>query len=214
MEKIKIFLKKVFICLILFNYFICYSQNEIPKKVVELISKNTKFEIISPFQSSDNEEKDGVSKTVTDATLAKINLEQINKIIANNYQNIEIEIPYQEKKIKVQLYQDNIFADGFHVDTDKEKNINYQKGLYYRGIIKGNINSVASFSFFKDELYKLISNQKLNNLTIGKLQKPKNIDGYIIYSDTNLKMSKILNAILLKVKVKFKIMLIRIKKKL
>jgi len=38
-------------------------------------------------------------------------------------------------------------AEGFHVDTDKGKNISYEKGLYYRGIIKGDSKSVAAFNF-------------------------------------------------------------------
>ncbi|WP_395077439.1 M12 family metallo-peptidase [Flavobacterium sp.] len=183
-------IKKVFIGIILLNHFFSYSQQEIPKKVAEFISKNTKFETISTFQSSDNKGGIDISKTVNEATLAKINLEQVNKIITNKYHNIEIEIPYQGKTINVQLYQVDIYAEGFHVDTDKEKNINYQKGIHYRGIVKGDEKSVASFSFFKDEFSGLVSNANLSNLTIGKLQKPNNIEDYIIYADSNLKTPK------------------------
>ncbi len=183
-------MKKVLsISMLIFSGFISFSQ-EIPKRVAELVAKNTKFETISTFQSSDNKVGVDVLKIVNESTLAKINLEQVNKIVANQYQNIEIEIPYQGETIKVQLYQVNIFADGFHVDTDKEKNINYQKGVYYRGIVKDDMNSVASFSFFKDEFSGIISSSELNNLAIGKLQKPNNSEDYIIYTDKNLKMPK------------------------
>lgn len=178
---------KLIIAFLMFQMGFC---QEISRKVSSLVSKNTKFETFSAFLSFEKKVGIDVSNTVNDATLAKINLEQIDKINTNKYQNIEIEIPYQGKKIKVQLYQVNIFAEGFHVDTDKEKNINYEKGVYYRGIVKGDENSVASFSFFENEFSGIISSPELNNLTIGKLQKPNNINDYIIYDDQNLKMPK------------------------
>jgi hypothetical protein len=37
-------------------------------------------------------------------------------------------------------------AQGFHVDTDKQKNVAHSIA-YYRGIVKGNYNSVAAISF-------------------------------------------------------------------
>ena len=183
-------MKKIFLFSAIISSFVCFSQQEIPKKVAEIVSKNTKFETITVFKSSDNKPNIAVSKAVNDATVAKIDRDQINKITTNKYQNIEIEIPYKGKNVNVQLYQVDIYAEGFHVDTDKEKNINYQKGVFYRGIVKGDMKSVASFSFFKDEFSGLISNAELSNLSIGKLQNQNNIENYIIYADTNLKIPK------------------------
>ena len=88
----------------------------------------------------------------------------------------ELAIPYNGPIGKLDLYKVNLFAEGFHVDTDKAKNIAYDKGVHYRGIVKGDYNSVASFNFFPNELNGVASNDDLNNLVIGKLDKTNNVN--------------------------------------
>ncbi len=182
-------MKNCFLSILFLSFFATFSQQEISKKVIQLISKNTKFEAVSPLSASTNISDFETSKVVDKATFAKINLSEINKIVANKYENIELKIPYQGKSIAVQLYKVNLFAEGFHVDTDKSKNINYQKGTYYRGIIKEDLNSVACFNFFENECNGIISSNELSNLVIGKLEKANNISDYVIYRDEDLKIS-------------------------
>ena len=62
-----------------------------------------------------------------------------------------------------------------------EKNIPYQKGVYYRGIIKGDVTSIATFNFFKGECNGLFSNNEYGNIVIGKLKNSNNLKDYIIY---------------------------------
>jgi len=71
----------------------------------------------------------------------------LNQILEAHHETILIDIPYQGATIQVQLFQVHPLAEGFHVDTDQHKNVEYQKGLFYRGIVKGNSNSVVSFNF-------------------------------------------------------------------
>jgi len=124
---------------------------------------------------------------VTKATYGKINLQAVAAIFANKEQYIEVAIPYQGNTISVQLYQVNLFAEGFHIDTDKTKSIAYNKGVYYRGIVKGDSNSLVSFNFFKDEFNAVISSATLNNLVVAKLDSTSETLDYIIYSDKDLK---------------------------
>ena len=84
------------------------------------------------------------------------------------------------------LYKVNPFTEDFQIDTDKSKNIAYQKGVYYRGIIKNDINSVSSFNFFNGEFNGIISSESLGNLVIGKLDKKENQLDYIVYSDSKM----------------------------
>jgi hypothetical protein len=85
----------------------------------------------------------------------------------------------------VSLYKVNLFTEDFQIDTDKFKNISYQKGVYYRGIVKGDYTSVASFNFFNNEFNGVLSTNQLSNLVVGKLDKPNNVNDYVIYSDAN-----------------------------
>ncbi len=181
-------MKNKFLYIFLISCLFGFAQQEVPKKIVELISRKTKFELVSPFVEIQDVSNSETSKIITKATFATINFDEVNKIVSNKYENIELEIPYQGKTINVFLYKVNLFADGFHVDTDKSKNINYEKGIYYRGMVKEDINSIVSFNFFKNECNGIISNVEWSNLVVGKLQKTNNTSDYIIYKDEDLKI--------------------------
>ena len=164
------------------------AQNKIAEKVSELQSLKASFKPISVLSATQNTIDSEVNKVVNGATLATINVEKINAVVINHYETIELEIPYQNQNISVLLYKVNPFVEGFHVDTDKAKNINYQKGVYYRGIIKGEINSVSAFNFFNGEFNGIISSSALGNVVVGKLDKVNNQKDYIVYSDAKMKV--------------------------
>lgn len=165
------------------------AQNKVAEKVAELQGLKTSFQTISavliPTQNAINND---VNKVVEGATLATINFEKINDIVANKYETIELEIPYQNQNIAVLLYKVDPFKEGFHVDTDKAKNIDYQKGVHYRGIIKGETTSVSAFNFFNGEFNGVISGSGIGNIVVGKLIKPNNQTDYIVYSDAKMKV--------------------------
>ena len=164
------------------------AQNKVAEKVSELQNLKASFRPISVLSATQNTIDRDVNKVVDGATLATINFEKINEIVANQYGTIELEIPYQNQIIAVLLYKVNPFVEGFHVDTDKGKNVSYQKGVYYRGIINGNTNSVSSFNFFNGELNGIISSSELGNVVVGKLNKLNNQTDYIVYSDAKMKV--------------------------
>lgn len=164
------------------------AQNKVGEKVLELQRLQANFKPISVLSPTQNATDDEINKVVDGATLATINFEKINAIVSNRYDAIELQIPYQNRNIAVLLYQVNPFADGFHVDTNKGKDISYQKGVYYRGIIKGETNSVAAFNFFNGEFNGIISDSELGNIVVGKLNKVNNQSDYIVYSDAKMKV--------------------------
>lgn len=181
-------MKNTFLYIFLISCFFGFSQQEVPKKVAELIARKAKFEVLTPFIETSNVSNSETSKVVDKASFATLNFDEVNKIVSNKYENIELEIPYQGKTIHAFLYKVNLFSEGFHVDTDKSKNINYQKGVYYRGMVKDDLNSIVSFNFFKNECNGIVSNTELSNLVIGKLEKANNVLDYIIYRDEDLKI--------------------------
>lgn len=181
-------MKKIILIALLFSSLINYSQNKIAQTVKELENIKTNFKTVSVLSISNNISNVEITKVVDNATLATLKLQSISEIIANKYENIELEIPYQNQIISVLLYKVNPFAEGFQVDTDKNKNISYEKGVYYRGIINDDFNSIASFNFFNGEFNGVISNNELGNIVVGKLVKNNNTLDYIVYSDAKMKM--------------------------
>ncbi|WNM19764.1 M12 family metallo-peptidase [Flavobacterium capsici] len=177
---------------LLILFVLCFSnffaQNKIASKIDELQKENTKFTPISVLTVDTSISKTDIDKAVTNATLAKVDLSKINQIAAGQFEFIELEIPYENQNFKIQLYRVDPFAEDFRVDTDKSINIPYQKGVYYRGIINGNPNSVSAFNFFKGEFNGIFSSNELGNIVVGKIDKANNQSDYIVYSDANLKV--------------------------
>ena len=186
-------MKNIFTIFALCLFSIVHSQQKIAEKVADLHSRNANFKQISVLKAVNDTPSESISNTVNKATLAKIDTETVSDIAVNKYENIEIEVPYQGNNIKVELYKVDLFSEGFHIDTDKEKSIAYEKGAYYRGIIKGDPKSIATFNFFKNEMNGIVSSSALTNLVVGKVLTPNNVSDYIIYSDAELKVLNTFN---------------------
>ena len=181
-------MKKTFTLVLFLLTFGVFAQNEIARKVYQRLSQNVVFTPYDVLKVNENPSNLSSSRVISHATYAKINSEGIAKIVSSKPENIEIEIPYKGKMMSLQLYRVNLFADNFHLDTNKSKNIFFQRGVYYRGNVKGDRNSIVSFNFFNNELNGVISNAEVNNLNVGKLDQKSVDSDYIIYSDSNLKM--------------------------
>jgi len=182
-------MKKITILLLLLSSFGLFAQKKVAQKVQELIAQNVVFKPYSVLTSvSELPNTSSYNKVVSNASYAKLNAQGLANLIANKDQYIEVAVPYLGNNVTVQLYKVNIFAEGFHVDTDKAKSIPYQKGVFYRGIVKGDLNSVVAFNFFNNHLSGVISNETVTNLVISKLDFKNNVSDYIIYSDNEMKI--------------------------
>ena len=182
-------MKKITILLLLLSGFGLFAQKKVAQKVQELMAQNAVFKPYSVLTSvSELPNTSSYNKVVSNATYAKLNTQGLTNLVANKDQYIEVAVPYLGSSVVVQLYKVNIFAEGFHVDTDKAKSIPYQKGVFYRGIVKGDLNSVVAFSFFNNQLNGIISNETVTNLVISKLDVKNNVSDYIIYSDNEMKI--------------------------
>lgn len=180
-------MKKLLLLFSLFFFIFGFSQNEIAKKIKEYENTKEYFQPISVLTPDQTISNVDVIKAVDNATLAKINLTAVNDIVINKYDFIELSVPYNGSMVLVSLYKVNLFTEDFQIDTDKFKNISYEKGVYYRGIVKGDYTSVASFNFFNNEFNGVLSTNELSNVVVGKLDKPNNINDYVVYSDSNYK---------------------------
>ena len=179
-------MKKLIFIGLLFSSLPFFGQKKVAQNVSELLSTQAVFKTISVLFETKNTDENTVNSIVKDATLAAINLQGVNQILTRKHKTIELNIPYQNQNISLLLYEVNPLLEGFHVDSNEGKNIIYQKGAYYRGIIKTDPNSIATFNFFNGELNGIISSATYGNLVIGKLDKKGNQTDYIIYSDLNL----------------------------
>lgn len=165
-----------------------FSQNKVSERISELKSAKSTFKnfsILTPIADPNDSE---IYKIVKSATFATIEMNQVALIANGDFATIEISIPYNGSEKVIELYKVDIFHEGFHVDTDKSTYIEYKKGAHYRGIVKGDSNSIVSMNFFDNELSGIISDNSVQNLVVGKIDRPNNTLDYIIYSDSEMKM--------------------------
>ena len=160
-----------------------YAQKRVAAKIEKLNNSGVSFKNFSPLTVTEGSRDYDI---VDNETYATINNNVLETIYKTKPETLELTIPYQGNNITMNLYKVNIFADSFHMDTDKEKDYAYQHGVYYRGIVKNDTNSLASFSFFEKEMSGIVSNQEHRNIIVGKLAKLHNFSEYIIYSDAEL----------------------------
>ncbi len=183
-------MKKIILMLALLVSVSFYAQRRVAAKVQELNNAEASFKKFSPLVPSLGTKDYAVVDNETYATLDK---NVLNAIYTTKPETINLRIPYQGSNINMSLYKVNIFADGFHADNDKEKDFAFKYGVYYRGIIKNDNASLASFSFFENEMSGIVSNQEYKNIVVGKLSKLHNFSEYIIYSDAELNVANPFN---------------------
>ena len=102
------------------------------------------------------------SQLVHHSYLVELETNGYESLLQDKPTNFELEIPVSSSlSFKVILEENNIFADDF-VATSKsagqDQPFTYQKGLYYKGKIAGDPNSLVAISFFDNEIIGVISN--------------------------------------------------------
>jgi hypothetical protein len=98
---------------------------------------------------------------------------------------LEFSMPVSDNETMVlELIPMDIFGDKFKVMNAQNQTVKVQKGVFYKGIIKGDDNSVVSLALSNGELSGIISNDK-GNLVLGKMKSSRNdnASNYIFYND-------------------------------
>lgn len=182
-------MKKILIFIIIsFFNLVIFAQGKVAKEVENMVKSGIIFHKKNFLNVKDNANHSTINEVLSEYTLVDKDQNVLHDIYQNQYENLEIRIPYQNEIIDVLLYKVSIFSEDFQLDTNLKQNEIYQPGVYYRGAIKGDNNSLATFNFFADEMNGIVSNKRLNNLIVAKLDKPHNTTDYIVYSDTDLKI--------------------------
>lgn len=168
--------------LILLAMSVTFAQNKaVAENIKQLNYTKTefqKFKILNQASALQN-----TISTVENYTLATPNQDYLNAVYNNRYENLEITLPYNGNEITLQLYRVEVTTDNFKVKTNQRDFVPYKPGVHYRGIIKGNDNSIAALNFFEGEFSGFISSTEYHNLNVGKLKNGRN---YIIYSNKDL----------------------------
>ena len=180
-------MKKITVLLLFLLYCSAnYGQQKVGQKIEKLVAHHTPFRHFKPLLPNQAPLSPEINKLVRNATSLTVNKMVMQDIATNKYSYIEIDVPYNGTAITVQLYRVEVKTKEFHIDTPNAKNIPYNHGAHYRGIVKGDSTSLVSFNFFEKELNGVVSADGINNLVIGHLENDLSVSSYIAYSDSQL----------------------------
>lgn len=180
------FLSIVVICVLAGITSSAIAQNRLSGLVAEKLQVYTpaNFAPCVPSVSVHPEHDDIVS----DRYYFTVNNDLLAAYIAARYPMISFSIPVGDEIIQTTLYQADIFADGFSVQSPAG-NIPYEPyagSVQYRGIIEGDENSVVALSIFPDHIEGIIANTLKGNLIFAPL---KHQTEHVVYYDRNLTIS-------------------------
>ncbi len=168
------------------------------KKVPRMIenSKNIgaifeKRELFQPNAQKISED-DEFAGALSDGVVFDLDNSAVKNMLKKSPEYLILPIPDGKGGIiELELAKVNIFASGFKVETSKKTNENLEEsyGIHYRGIIKGDLNSLASISIFKTEVMGIFSSdENPGSMVLGRLSGNNPDNRHVLYDDRNLKM--------------------------
>lgn len=115
---------------------------------------------------------------------AVTNLAAMQTIVQQKPEMLTLIMPFNGKKITVDLTISQSLSDNFKVVTNQNASPNIQLGAYYKGVVRGE-KSVASFSFFSSHVEGLIFFSDKPAVQMGKLLNSGADNMHVIYSEDN-----------------------------
>ncbi len=159
----------------------------VPQRVRDLRNSNVDFRSISLFSPA-HRPHPSAQGVVRKATFLELDLERLKTLCDSRPSYITLNVPTESGPIYVDLYEQSPLSNRFRVETNAGSAF-YEPGAYYRGCIRGDYTSLASFSFFENELMGFISSDAVGNLVIGRMELPQNERLYVVYAEHDLQAS-------------------------
>ncbi|MBP9790491.1 MAG: fibronectin type III domain-containing protein [Bacteroidia bacterium] len=182
---------KHLLVILMFLPIIAFSQKAVYRQVVNAKSNGSQFRELNVFKyvSSNLRDEKVDPEVLQEGVLLLPNAKELNDILQNQPEFLTVVIPVSaNSSIKVDLLKHNIFASGFFVSENTKPNspVSYKEGVHYKGVLQSDSNSIVAFSFFKDEIVAMISDNS-GNRVIGRINRDFSRT-HLFYNDFNLQV--------------------------
>lgn len=165
-------------------------SNITPAALVEVKKKEGKtFNEVDLFTPLSQQKAMGeVKSRLEHYDLLQLQPQAVKAFFKSNPDAITLRIPSTTQgDIELELVKVNIFTDDFSViESDTETPAEAEKGVHYRGTIKGDPRSFAAVSVFDEEVMALISSSAEGNLVIGKVAEAGAALQHVLYNDRDV----------------------------
>ncbi|MBI1227120.1 MAG: T9SS type A sorting domain-containing protein [Bacteroidetes bacterium] len=164
--------------------------NALALKIREQKTQKSDFKKPSLFQfAGQSKAANQFDDYVSNGQLLKLDLTQLKSVYQSAPATMEMELPNGgEAAIILELVKTKLLTDDFTLVTSISNGqpVDYQPGVYYRGIVKGDENSLAAISIFEDEIIGVVSTKKAGNMVLGRTDGTAKSANYIFYKDEDL----------------------------
>jgi len=161
-------------------------------KMIEAQRNSYSFKDVDLFSiSSPDGNQNALQEFVRKAVFFVLDKNALSRIFAAGEKNIILKIPGEKGRfVELELTRVNILSKDFMPKTKNGINNiieNFEPGLHYRGIIKGDNNSIASVSVFPDFVMGVVSNSN-GNYVLGSIKNENKqyTDKYIYYNESDM----------------------------
>ena len=163
------------------------------QKIGDMITESklkNKFDDVSLFEYQNIPfTKNDISENIRKAVNIRIDKAKLAGLNSSKSKNITLKIPVDSKKtMNVELQEVELLSKDFKVTSKSGNGIRTEeikKGIYYRGIVNGESNSLAAISIFDNLVMGVISCSE-GTFNLGPVTDNSNNTNYIFYNEKDL----------------------------
>lgn len=132
--------------------------------------------------------RDQVTLNINKFSILDIDNKTITEVLDKKPEALTMSVPSSVTgNMEIELVKVNLYTPDFLVTTDKNQSFKASdKEVHYRGIIKGNSNSIVAISIFDKQIMGLIATQD-GNFVLGELEGNNPSHKHVLYNDRELK---------------------------
>jgi len=133
-----------------------------------------------------------LANVLADGVVFDLNPSAVSSLLEERVDYLALSLPDGKgAMIELDLVKVDILAPGFSVKTAAPTSERFEDhGVHYRGMIKGNEQSLAAISVFKNEIVGFFSSAAAGNSVVGRLSGDNPSDTHIVYAEKDLKVEQ------------------------
>jgi gliding motility-associated-like protein len=159
--------------------------NEIAKALILRKQEGARISDIAPFIVVQNPIVTKRSASfVRKLGLLSLDKKAINKLQEDRLELVAVSVPFEEEMIVLELFRTTPVADDFEVVTSDGSRFSETEGVHYRGVVKGDGQSVVALSVYADEIMGMISSPSMGNVILARWHEADDL--HVIYRDADL----------------------------
>lgn len=155
----------------------------IAQEINDYRAQNVSFTPITLFDLDRSGKQAAYQQAARDARVLKLDRTKLSTVLSEKPEALELTFPFEDRELTVEMVKVDIYSNDFKVETNKSEIKDYKKGVFYRGIIRGDNSSVVAFSFFDGDVVGVASAPNIGNVTLGKAVDSED---FVVYNDQKL----------------------------